>query len=487
MARRGARREERHADRPRRRSRWLSWLPEGLIALLVVSAFANVEYDLGHRWLGLEAASPSTRPDDVLPPEGLELAVGTTAPPVAVPVAGGPLDAAAVAKALARYAADSRFGKSVSFQVSEVASGKVVYRRGVERVVPASTLKLLTGAAALEGLGPSTRFSTRVVAAGKRIVLVGGGDPFLASTAARGKNLYPARADLGTLARRTAEALRARGQSKVVLTYDAGLFTGPAVNPRWPANYRPDDVVPPISALWADQGDGPGGRYVDDPAAAAARAFAVALRRAGITVTSPRAGAAPPGSEEIAAVRSAPVRQVVQQMLVVSDNNAAEVLARHVAIAVGEPASFTGGSAAILRVLDGLGIRTTGAAVYDGSGLSRDNRLPATLLLDVLRIAASPAYPRLREVITGLPVAGFTGSLQDRFDTGEPEGRGRVQAKTGTLTGVHGLAGIAADRDGTLMAFVLVADRVAVPNTLPVRRLLDLMAGALGACRCGLP
>ncbi len=486
MARRGARREERHASRPRRRSRWLSWLPEVLVTLLVLSALGNLQYDLGHRWFGLESASPSTRPDDVLPPEGLDLAAGTSAPPVAVPVAGGPLDAAAVRKALARYAADSRFGKRVAFRVSEVGGEEVVYSRGVETVVPASTMKLLTAAAALESLGPSAVFTTRVVATGRGVVLVGGGDPFLSSTAARGKNLYPARADLGTLARRTAVALKARGQDSVVLTYDAGLFSGPAVNPRWPANYRPDGVVPPITALWADQGESAVGRYVDNPAASAARAFAVALRRAGVTVASPRPGSAPVGAEELAAVESAPVGEIVQQMLVVSDNNAAEVLARHVALAMGEPPSFVGGSAAILEVLDGLGLEVAGSQVYDGSGLSRDNRLTATLLLEILGAAASSENPRLREVITGLPVAGFTGSLRDRFDRGEPDGRGRVRAKTGTLTGVHGLAGIAADRDGTLMAFVLVADRVAVPNTVPVRRLLDLMAGALGACRCGL-
>ncbi len=487
MARRGARREERHAGRRPPRSRWLSWLPEAVIALLVVAALANLEYDLGHRWFGGETASPSTRPDDVLPPEGLDLPTGTTAPLVAAPIVGGPLDAAAVRSALARYAADSRFGKHVSFQVSELG-GKVAYRRGAEVVVPASTLKLLTAAAALESLGPTARFSTRVVSTptGRGIVLVGGGDPFLASTAAQGKNRYPGRADLGTLARRTAVALKARGLKKVALSYDAGLFTGPAVNPRWPANYLPDDVVPPISALWADQGNGPDGRYVANPAAAAAQVFRVALRRAGLAVSGPRPGTAAVGADQIAAVQSAPVGEIVQQVLSVSDNNAAEVLARHVALAMDEPASFVGGAAAVLEVLRSLGLDVAGSRLYDGSGLSRANRVTASLLLDVLSAGASSEHPRLREVVTGLPVAGFTGSLQDRFDRGEPEGRGRVRAKTGTLTGVHGLAGIAADRDGTLMAFVLVADRVAVPNTEPVRRLLDLMAGALGACRCGV-
>lgn len=485
MARRGARREQRHADGSPPRRRWLTWLPEAVVVLVVAAALGNLQYDLGHRWFGLDESSPSTRPDAVLPPEGLDLVAGPPARPVATTVPGTPVDAAAVRRALARYAGDSRFGKHLAFRVVDLTTGAVVFDRGADAVVPASTTKLLTAAAALESLGPEARFSTRVMASAKGIVLVGGGDPFLASTAARGKDLYPVRADLTTLARRTAVALKARGLTAVTFGYDDGLFTGPAVNPRWPANYLPDDVVPPISALWADQGNGPDGRYVPAPSASAAKTFAVALRKFGITVTGLRPGAAPLGADEIAAVTSAPVGEIVQQVLAVSDNNAAEVLARHVALATGRKASFTGGSAAVLQVLRDLGMDVAGSSLYDGSGLSRDNRLTVRLLLDVLTTSASAENPRLREVITGLPVAGFTGSLQDRFDTGAADGRGRVRAKTGTLTGVHGLAGVAAGPDGSLMAFVLVADRVAVPNTLPVRRLLDQMAAALGACRCG--
>lgn len=485
MARRGARREQRHVERSPARSRWLSWVPEGLIVLVVIAAFGNVEYDLAHRWLGLETVNPSTHPGDVLPPEGLDLVAGGPAAPVAPALAGAPVDPAAIKAALAPYAGDARLGKHLAFQVADVRTGEVAFSRGAEVVVPASTLKILTGAAALESLGPAARFTTRVVASATGVVLVGGGDPFLASGPGKAKDLYPTRADLTTLARRTAVALKARGLSAVTLAYDDGLFSGPAVNPRWPANYLPDDVVPPITALWADEGKGPDGRYVAAPSVSAATIFAAALRKVGITVTGPRAGTAPLGAEELAAVQSAPVGEIVQQVLQVSDNNAAEVLARHVALALGKKGSFISGSAAILQVLASLGMDVSGAKVYDGSGLSRDNRLPASLLLEVLSAAASSEYPRLREVITGLPVAGFTGSLRNRFDTGKAEGRGLVRAKTGTLTGVHGLAGIAADQNGALMAFVLVTDQVAVPNTLPVRNLLDQMAGALGACRCG--
>jgi serine-type D-Ala-D-Ala carboxypeptidase/endopeptidase (penicillin-binding protein 4) len=82
-------------------------------------------------------------------------------------------------------------------------------------------------------------------------------------------------------------------------------------------------------------------------------------------------------------------------------------------------------------------------------------------------------------------VAGFTGSSTNRFDTGDSAGRGRVRAKTGTLTGVHGLAGIAEDLDGNLMAFILVADRVTLRNNTDAEAELDRVAAELGACHCG--
>jgi D-alanyl-D-alanine carboxypeptidase/D-alanyl-D-alanine-endopeptidase (penicillin-binding protein 4) len=188
---------------------------------------------------------------------------------------------------------------------------------------------------------------------------------------------------------------------------------------------------------------------------------------------------------ELAAVQSAPLGEIVEKTLAVSDNNAAEVIGHHVGLAVLQDGSFSGGTAAVMQVLQGLGVDTTGSRVYDGSGLSRRNRLTPETLLGVLRVAASTDHPQLRAVITGLPVAGFVGSLQARFDDAPADVRGRVRAKTGTLTGVSGLAGIATGVDGTRMAFVAITDDVAVPRTLAARHDLDLIAGALGGCRCG--
>lgn len=480
-SRRRSRRSSRTASRSRAR-RVLRWLPELVVLALVAAAFATQGLDLSDRLFGDSgAAAPAT----VQPPEGLKLAGQGVADPVAAADTGGSVDPAAVRRALAPYASDAGLGSHAAVWVSELGTGTVVYRHGTGAVVPASTMKLLTTTAALQTLGPTARFTTTVrLAPGGTVTLVGGGDPFLASSKAKARNVYPARADLGTLAQRTAAALTARNLRTVSLAYDTSMFTGPRVSPHWPSTYLPEDVVPPITSLWADEGKGSNDRYVADPAAAAATIFAQALARNGITVrgrvTETPAGA---GTTEIARVSSAPLGEIVEKTLAVSDNNAAEVLAHHVGRVTGAGASFAGGATAVPTVLAKLGVPLAGSVIRDGSGLSRENRLTPQALLAVLRLAGASDHPRLREVITGLPVAGFTGSLQWRFEKGPADAKGRVRAKTGTLTGVSGLAGIAVDADGNRMAFVAIADRIT--SSLAARGDLDRIAAALGACHCG--
>jgi len=477
-------REQRHARSRVRRI--ASWIPEAIVVLLVASAAANLAFDLDERWFGLDHADARRQPAQVQPPAGLDLVAGSPAPEVAGSSPGGAISDAAVRQALAAYVSDPSLGPHVDVAVGDLAGEHTVFRSGVGAVTPASTNKLLTATAALQELGPMARFRTTVRQDGRGIVLVGGGDPFLASTRAAAKGLYPARATLDDLAARTATTLTGQGLHKVRVSYDASMFTGPTVDPAWPASYLSEDVVPPITALWADEGQGPDGRYVADPAAAAAAQFAGELAAHGVTVRgTPQPASATGADKEIAAVESAPLGEIVERTLAVSDNNAAEVLAHQVGIAVQHDGSFAGGVAGVAHVLEGLGVDTTGASLYDGSGLSRRDRLSPETLLDVLRVAASSQHPKLRAVLTGLPVAGFTGSLQWRFDDAPAAARGRVRAKTGTLTGVSGLAGIVTDLDGNRMAFVAIADRIDPPQTLAARKALDLIAAALAGCHCG--
>lgn len=464
-----------------------------LLLALVAAGVATWRYDLVDRYLRTGEPAANADPIEIAAPAGLELPPVLSPPALAGTLRSAPLSEAKVRRALAPYLADKDLGPHVLAAVAPLAPGPPTLTRGSDDAIPASTTKLVTASAALLALGPDRVFTTRVVAgapgapgAGRGIVLVGGGDPYLASAPAEADEPpYPPRADVVDLARRTARALKARDTLGVRLTYDASLFTGPADNPQWERDYVPDGVVAPIAALWVDGGRDPSGfGRVADPALAAATTFADALRATGIRVVGrPVAGEAPAAADELAAVDSAPLREIVERLLQVSDNEATEVLLRHVGLSVEGDASFGGGRRGVTRTLTAEGIDLTDTTLYDGSGLSRRNRMAPATLVDVLRLATT--RPELGAVLSGLPVAAFTGSLVDRFTAGAPEGRGRVRAKTGTLTGVASLAGIVTDAGGRPMLFVLMADRVAPVDGTDAEVALDGAAAALAACRCG--
>ncbi|HEX4976244.1 MAG TPA: D-alanyl-D-alanine carboxypeptidase/D-alanyl-D-alanine-endopeptidase [Nocardioides sp.] len=472
---------------PERSGRVLRRVSSGVVVGVLVLALVAHVFELGPRWFGFDYPSPVDEPAEVAPPPGLTLPEAAEPEPVADAAEEVAVDARAVRAALRRLVRAPALGSRVAVRVTQLPDGATVYSHGVDRVTPASTLKLLTAAAALHELGPEHRFSTSVVAAPAltRVVLVGGGDPLLASRP-RGQEVYPVRADVDTLARATARTLRDAGRTRVRVGFDDTLFTGPGVSPDWEPSYVPDNVVTPVSSLWVDEGVPAGDwRRSRQPALEAAQAFARSLERRGIEVAGqPRRQVAPEGAGEVARVESAPLAQVAEQVLAVSDNEGAEVLARHVALARGADPSFAGATQAVRDALAEVGVDTSGDRILDGSGLARGNRLAPETLTSLITVAAGAEEGDLRPVLTGLPVAGFSGSLTYRFDEGDPAGEGAVRAKTGTLSRVSGLAGTVTTVDGAVLGFVVVADRIRKPRTEEARELVDRLAAELAACTC---
>ncbi|NUR01767.1 MAG: D-alanyl-D-alanine carboxypeptidase/D-alanyl-D-alanine-endopeptidase [Streptomyces sp.] len=372
---------------------------------------------------------------------------------------------------------DAALGTLHTAAVVDVATGKRLYGTGADTAMtPASVTKIATAVAALSTLGADHRLTTRTALEPdtKELVLVGGGDPTL--TAHQDAEGW---ASLRDLADRTAEALKKRGIKEVTLSYDTTLYAGPALHP-----IGVNVNLAPVSALMADEGrtddstSGPVER-VTDPAADAARTFGSLLAGHGIRTTSPGPSKATTRAENLAAVSSPPLSSLVERMLTNSDNDIAEALARQTAAASGEPVSFDGGASAIAGALKKLELPLGGAEFHDGSGLDRDDRLTADLLTALLVKAGDPAHPELRPVLTGLPVAGFTGTLTSRYTGGAA---GVVRAKTGTLTGVNTLAGTVVDQDGRLLAFAFLASNTT--DALQAQSALDRTATALAACGC---
>jgi len=423
---------------------------------------------------------------------GAVLFAGTQAGPL--PTASG------LRSALAGPLSAPALGPQVSVLVAEPVTGQVLLsEHGAQLATPASTAKLATALAALAVLGGRTRFTTRVVegAGPGSIILVGGGDPTLAVNQFPAQD-YPRPATLASLAASTARALKSSGRATVSLGYDTSLYTGPGLAPSWPDYVSAGDVTPIVS-LEVDQGRlTPAGTPEDsddpynlrarafDPAAMAAASFATLLAADGIRVTgSPLAQTAPARSAVIASVVSPPLSAVVQQMLQESNNVIAENLARHVALATGEPASFNGAAQAVITVLRRLGV-TSGIRLVDGSGLSPDDAIAPDTLVKILELAV--ARPRLRPLLAGLPVAGFSGTLsagESVFSGISGAALGSVRAKTGNLGTVTALAGLVADKSGRTLVFAVMADQIPSAGLLTeAASAIDTAAAALAGCGC---
>jgi D-alanyl-D-alanine carboxypeptidase/D-alanyl-D-alanine-endopeptidase (penicillin-binding protein 4) len=389
----------------------------------------------------------------------------------------------------------SGLGGSVSAEVVDLGTGASLFSVAPARpAVPASSAKLLTGAAALSLLGPRARLATRVVDGDStdEIVLVGGGDVTVA--AGHGTTgSATGRAGMADLAEATAAALKAQGRTSVAVRLDDSLFTGRAISSHWRSGDVRGGFVAPVMALAVDSGSATPGtplvpgaatERVADPAIAAARLFAAQLARQGVGIVGKvRRGPAPSRAQTLAAVESATVADLVEHALTDSDNTLAEALARVVAVRAGRPATFGDAGRAVLDRVGSLGVPVTGAQLRGGSGLGDGNRVPARTLARVLVLAASPEHPELRALLSGLPVAGASGTLTDRFTRERDKaGLGVVRAKTGTLTGASSLSGTVVDADGRLLGFVIEADRVS--STIAARAALDAVAAALAACGC---
>ncbi|MFF4034593.1 D-alanyl-D-alanine carboxypeptidase/D-alanyl-D-alanine-endopeptidase [Streptomyces sviceus] len=384
----------------------------------------------------------------------------------------------ALAAVLGPLLGNTALGTRHTAAVVDVASGRRLYGAGAgTALTPASTTKIATAVAALSALGADHRLTTRTALEPdtRELVLVGGGDPTLTARADAG-----GWASLHELARETAAALKKRDITHVTLSYDKTLYAGSEIHP-----IGVNDNLAPVSALMADEArtddstSGPVAR-VSDPAADATRTFARFLAADGIKTTSPGPSKATGRAENLAEVSSPPLSALVERMLTNSDNDIAEALARQTAVADRQRADFEGGGTAVRDRLRKLGLPLAGAEFHDGSGLDRADRLTANLLTALLVKAGDPARPELRPVLTGLPVAGFTGTLTSRYTDGAA---GVVRAKTGTLTGVNTLAGTVVDQEGRLLAFAFLAADTTDPGA--AQSALDRTASALAACGCG--
>ena len=376
---------------------------------------------------------------------------------------------------------------SASLVVRDGQSGTVLLdERGAVPQVPASTTKLLSAAAVGQVFGPDDVLTTKVVrgTTGGSIVLVAGGDSLLAPDRGDPRSVV-GHAGLGDLATQVAASLRQTGTKKVTVAVDVSYAPGPLVAPTWASSFRPDGITGAVAMLGrADQRALPGSPGPADPVATTLDLFVKQLGRRGITATaSPtREALAPIDGPVLGSVDSAPVLDQLALALTESDNALIEILARQAAFRAGAQTDFASVGAWIVKRVASLGIGVEGVTLSDASGLSRENRVTALLLTDLLAKAYDGRHAALRLAVDGMPIAGLTGTLEDRYLSGAGHAAaGRVRAKTGTLTGANALAGSVVDDDGRLLVF---AGLVPSAGREDARAALDRLVTELAACGC---
>ena len=442
---------------------------------------------------------------------GRPSAVVAQTPTVAGDICPGELGAQVDAIANRPEFSRSRWG----ILIQPLSSTATLYSRDAQKYfIPASNVKLLTTAAALQKLGADFRIKTSVYSGENGSLYVAGrGDPSITQ------------AQLESLA----QQLKRRGVDRVnELIGDDSYFQGSAVNPNWewedaqagygaPINslifnqnaiellLSPQDLGQPLKVTFAEpklanqwqiqnnsvtvaqnesefievgrEFDRPAIRVsgqlkvgaesesayvaVVNPANNFLQHFQQVLAAEGIPVKQALVASVSRNfNQELATVESPPLAELVRETNRESNNLYAEVLLRllgKVTDKMPQQQEDTGeiGLKELKTALTQLGVNPNSYILADGSGLSRHNLISPEALVQTLRFMAnSPAASIYRQ---SLPIAGESGTLKNRLNS--TPNRVILQAKTGTLSGVSALSGYIEVPDYEPLVFSIIVNQ----------------------------
>lgn len=381
---------------------------------------------------------------------------------------------------VAALAADPRL-IDLSANVINATTGETLFdRNGAQPQRTGSVLKVITAAAALNVLGPTTQLTTQVIDGSTpgTIVLKGGGDPTLAT----GATVYTGAAQISDLAKAAIKSYQAKHPNDPITTLvlDSTMWD-PTDNwdPTWLRKEQTDGYQAEVTALMINGGRSNASQLVsprtDDPINEAGQAFLDAADLDGVSITMGSAV----GSTVLAEVKSQPVSTLVNQMLLNSDNVLAESLAR----VISRVSGFDGSSASLAQAIPGAlspyGLPTTEIVIKDGSGLSNDNGVPPSFM-SLLMAKVKAGEQNLGIILSSLPVAGKSGTLSGRFTGANAIAAGAVVAKTGWLDTEYSLSGIVTAADGTVLAFAFYAIHEGISDS--AKEALDTLTTGVFTC-----
>ena len=351
----------------------------------------------------------------------------------------------------------------------------VVHNNRIKLFMPASTMKLVTSAAALDRLGAYYRWETKVAVdatptSGGVVVgnlyLIGGGDPTLA-TKARKKSLgIPGASYIDDLA----DAVEAAGVKRVTgaLVADESFFDSRRIGNGWKTTYLSECA--PLSGLTVNKNlTATKGRVSNPPLTAGTIFQRLLIDRGILCKQGVKVGVTPKGRIRIGEERSSPLYVIATAMNRNSDNFLAEMMAKTNGRVVKGAGTTVSGTRVGASELTSAGVPAAQYRLTDGSGLSRYNKLTPASLVTLERYAAKKGWGRYFDL--SLAIAGVNGTLADRM-------RGTAAArvchgKTGTLSDVSALSGYVTAKSGTRFAFSVVTNGADVTKS---RALQDRIA-----------
>lgn len=403
---------------------------------------------------------------------------------------------------------------AASIVVKDVLSGEVYLAlHAQEPRSPASTLKVLTGLAALETLGPSYHWHTRAYAAGAvtdgrlhgDLWIQGGGDPFLTLERwwlfARGLRLTGLRtidgdivvdSSLYALQHTDPDEFDGHGTRTYNVIPDALLVNfrnldfhiAPSATPRilvepTPANLSLTDDLERVDGpcrqdtssitLTADTTDP---RHVIARGRLASRCEPFVIHRALIPAADYAFGTwvdfwtglggeahgnlrldrVPKEAHLLYDLESLPLDDQLRSMMKYSNNAMARMFLLTLGLErFGAPASEASGQRAILDWLAGHGLDCPELVIDNGAGLSRISRISADSMTRILGVAYRSRY--FPEFANSLPLGGQEGTLSHRFR--EEAETARIRLKTGHINDVAAVSGWVTPRSGRPLSVVV--------------------------------
>jgi len=407
-------------------------------------------------------------------------------------------DKTAIENLITSQLSNRLFSTGYGISIRDNTDGTILFESNAQNsMLPASLTKLYTAASTAITLDPDARFVTKVKYLNNNVYLVGGADPQL------GTESNPTQADLADLAKETAQKLKEFNVFEVNVFIDDAIL-GPLQRPAdWEDTYFQSSEIHLISALNIDDPSAPAKAPVD-PSITTGQKFAFYLIKNNIKVNGfVNRKNAPKDAFELSTQYSKSVSQLIEDTLMISNNQDAEILARVTSLVSENDPSTKAATELVLKDVELLGISSVDNAITDASGLSRSNKISPSDLSEIIyksiknpvitkvnkgetsKFMITPILPITPDpwsVFTGLPTGHGLGTMKKRFDKNNSAGRGKVRAKTGSLNRVITLAGTITTKDNVFLSFAILVNRVEEPEN--VREAIDNLLNELAECNC---